>query len=159
MEKLVSWLCSVPLGDSIQQANPLSSNYWSPVCQQLHPSCNQHSQYPFWTPSWWTPVVIRLVVNSLTEVIHDDWQTVETGIVSPCWVQEPPCNEYNPGCFHYPGNILKINAIRIICLRNRNSLTQTTKLHIYSLEKLKRHPHSSLSTYIICWRRGWNSRS
>lgn len=61
MEKLVCGLCCVPLGDSTQQVNSLSSKYWSPVCQQLHPSCNQASRYRFWTPSWWTPVVIRLV--------------------------------------------------------------------------------------------------
>lgn len=41
------WALLCPTGHSTQQANPLSSKYRSLVCQQLHPSCNEASRYPF----------------------------------------------------------------------------------------------------------------
>lgn len=89
------------------------------------------------------------VVSSATEVSHD-WKTrsenvtpsiwsfplpqqsVETGIASPCWVQQPPCNEQSPGCFIHLGEVLKINPM------NKElfvSYTQNIKLHIFSLRK------------------------
>lgn len=86
------WALLCPTGDSTQQANPLSSKYRSLVCQQLHPSCNQASRYPFWTPSRWTPVVIRLVGERSdgSVTVMTGRQSVGAGIVLPFWVQEPP---------------------------------------------------------------------
>lgn len=76
MEKLDCGLCSVPLGDPTQQANPHSSKYRSPDCQQLHPSCNQALRYPFWTPNRGPLLSSDWLVNSVMEVSHDDWQAV-----------------------------------------------------------------------------------
>lgn len=76
MGKLVCGLCSVPRGGLTQQANPLSSKYRSPLCQQLHSSCNQASRYPFGTPNRGPLLSSDWLVNSVMEVSHDDWQAV-----------------------------------------------------------------------------------
>lgn len=82
MEELVSGLCSALRGDSTQHDSPLSSEYRSPVCQQLRPSCNPPSWNPFRAPSWRTPVVIRL--GGELNVSHDDWQTRSESLLLSC---------------------------------------------------------------------------